>query len=226
MLVFQLFISPVSASNAPQELTVDERQKLFERFNSLQKDIYAVSASVSQEKQLAVLKEKVFLEGTVVAAKPNLLRWEVNRPERSVTVVDGERMIVYHPVEKEAQVYVVSENLVARNAVGFFSSAMGGSLSEMEKKFSVTVLRKDGEIICRLIPLSKMAGRYLSSVTIYYDEMTGLPRRFEMETPKGDRTVTKLTSVRTNPRITSETFKLKLPDDVWITNKIEPIKND
>ncbi|HJW85980.1 MAG TPA: hypothetical protein VJ440_05035, partial [Candidatus Brocadiaceae bacterium] len=41
----------------------------------------------------------------------------------------------------------------------------------------------------KLTPLSKMVGKYLSSIIIYYDGDTGLPHGFEMITPKSDKTV-------------------------------------
>ncbi len=69
----------------------------------LHKDMHSIFASVSQEKQLAALKKKVVVEGTVTMAKPNMLKWDVVKPERSVTVIDGETMTVYHPDIKEAQ---------------------------------------------------------------------------------------------------------------------------
>jgi outer membrane lipoprotein-sorting protein len=227
LLLALLCISPVVAvaSNDLQELSLDERQKIIEKFKELQKNIHSISALIKQEKHLAVLKKKVLTEGTLAMAKPNMLRWEIVKPEKSITVTDGGAMTVYHPDIKEAQVYSISENLMARNAMSFFPIAMNGSLFDLEKKFSASIFRRDGEIVYILIPLSKAAGRYMSSVTIYYDEATGLPRGFDMTTPKGDTTVTKLTDVRTNPELRPEMFNIKLPADVWITNKFEHNNN-
>lgn len=216
---------PCAANSPLQEVSVVEKQKILEKFKMLHKDMHSIYASVSQEKQLAALKKKVVVQGTVTMAKPNMLKWDVVKPERSVTVIDGETMTVYHPDIKEAQVYALSENLIARNAMSFFSTAMSGDLAEMEERFSVSIFKNDGEVVFRLVPTSKIVGRYLAAVVIHYDEKTALPKGFEMSTPKGDKTTTRLTNIKVNPDLTPGAFQLKMPLDVWVTNKVEPRSN-
>jgi outer membrane lipoprotein carrier protein len=198
-----------------------ENKIILERLSALRKDLHSIRADVSQEKQLAILRKKVYVSGAVTIAKPNRLRWEVSKPDRSVTVIDGETMTVYHPDLKEAQTYKLSENIMARNSLSLFASAMSGAIEELEKKFKVEVSSWENEIVLRLVPISRIAGRYLSSVTIYYDKAKGLPRAFEVLTPKGDSTLTKLENITINPPIDAETFRMKLPPDAWITNKFD-----
>lgn len=213
-----LFPLPSNSSAGGQELSPPERQKVLERLQSLQKNVHSLTAAVRQEKQLAALKKKVTVEGTVALAKPNLLRWEIERPERSLTVIDGQRLTVYHPDSKEAQVYALADHVIARNTMGFFTAAFGGSLEDMEKKFNVAVFREEGGIVFSLKPRSGMARKYLSEVVIRYNEETGLPREFEMLTPKGDRTVTILSDIKTNPALGPDAFVFKLPRGAWVTN--------
>ena len=216
---------PCNANSSLQELSAVERQKILEKFNMLHKNMHSIFASVSQEKQLAALKKKVVVEGTVTMASPNMLKWDVVKPEKSVTVIDGETMTVYHPDIKEAQIYVLSENLIARNAMNFFSTAMSGNLAEMEERFSVSIFKNEDEVVFRLVPTSKIVGRYLAAVVIHYDEKTALPKGFEMSTPKGDKTITRLTNIKVNPDLGPAVFQLKMPLDVWVTNKVEPRSN-
>ena len=220
-LSFTCRIFATSSNDSFYELHSGERQKIMEKMKSLQKNIHAISASVIQEKKLSALKKKVTIEGTVTMSKPNMIRWDITKPEKSLTVIDGETMTVYHPEVKEAQIYNISENFIASNTMSFFATAMGGDLSEMEKKFIVNVFQKDEEIIFKLVPLSKIAGRYLSSIMIYYDERSGLPKGFDVTTPKGDRTIIRLSNIKINPELKSDAFTIRLPSDVWITNKSE-----
>lgn len=222
LILILAFPFAIAASDDPfKEISGDEKQEILKRIGALQKDIHSICSSVSQEKMLSAMKDRIHVEGLVIMAKPNMLRWETVKPQKSITVIDGRTMTVYFPDEKEAQVYTLSENIIARNTMSFFSTAMGGDLSEMEKRFTVNMFRGDKGIIFKLTPLSKIAGRYISSLIINYDEATGLPMGFEITTAKGDRTVTTLSDIQSNYGTDPGIFKIKLPDDVTITNQFE-----
>jgi len=223
-LLFVFLASPFNtfaADDPLQEISGDEKQEILRKLSSLQKDIHSICSSVTQDKQLSAVKDKIHVEGLMIMAKPDMLRWETVKPRKSITVIDGRMMTVYYPDEKEAQVYTLSENFIARNTMTFFRSAIGGDLSEMEKRFTVNVFRGDNGIIFKLTPLSRIAGRYISSVTINYDEATGLPKGFEMTTARGDRTVTTLANIQSNYTADPDIFKIRLPDDVTVTNRTE-----
>jgi len=210
-----------ASSYIEQEVSSADKQRIFERLTELSKDTDSITATINQEKQLSLLKEKICVDGTLIMKKPNMFRWDIVKPDKSIIAVDGETMTVYHPEIKEAQVYNLIGNLIARNTMRFLMITMWGSLNEIEKNFTLNILRKEDEIIFKLVPVSKMISRYVSSIIIHYEESTGFPRGFEITTPKGDKTVTRLSNIKINPEIKTGTFKIKLPEYVRITNNFE-----
>ncbi|OHB37200.1 MAG: hypothetical protein A2099_04365 [Planctomycetes bacterium GWF2_39_10] len=222
-LLIGFFLSPSieASSYIEQGVSSADKQRIFERLTELSKDTDSITATINQEKQLSLLKEKICINGTVIMKKPNMFRWDIVKPDKSIIAVDGETMTVYHPEIKEAQVYNLIGNLIARNTMRFLTITMWGSLNEIEKNFTFNILRKEDEIIFKLVPVSKIISRYLSSIIIHYEEKTGFPRGFEITTPKGDKTVTRLSNIKINPEIKTGTFKIKLPEDVRITNNFE-----
>jgi outer membrane lipoprotein carrier protein len=223
LLISFLLSTPIKASSyVDQEVSPADKPRIFEKLKGLTRDIDSITAIVTQEKQVSLLKEKIRIDGTVIMKKPNMFRWDIVNPEESIIAIDGETMTIYHPDTKEAQVYNLSGSLIARNTVRFLTMTMWGSLTEIERNFTMDILRQEDEIIFELEPISKIISRYLSSIVIYYDEETGFPRGFEIITPKGDKTISKLSNIKINPEIKTGTFKIKLPEDVRITNKFEP----
>ena len=222
-LLIGFFLSPSieASSYIEQGVSSADKQRIFERLTELSKDTDSITATINQEKQLSLLKEKICINGTVIMKKPNMFRWDIVKPDKSIIAVDGETMTVYHPEIKEAQVYNLIGNLIARNTMRFLTITMWGSLNEIEKNFTLNILRKEDEIIFKLVPVSKMISRYVSSIIIHYEESTGFPRGFEITTPKGDKTVTRLSNIKINPEIKTGTFKIKLPEYVRITNNFE-----
>ena len=128
MALFFCLIFPTTIyalSDEGQEVSPADKQKIFEKLKELSKDTYAIIATVNQEKQVVLLKEKISVDGTVTMKKPNMFRWEMVRPGKSITVIDGEEMTVYTPESKEAQVYRLSDNTMARTSMKFFQQRCG-----------------------------------------------------------------------------------------------------
>ncbi len=204
-----------------QNESSETNHNVFERFLELTQNNHSIIANIHQEKHLALLEEKVHVYGTLTMKKPNMLRWDINKPDKSIIAIDGKDMIVYHPEAKEAQIHSVAANFTARNTMRFFSGILSGSLEEMEKKFIIEISREEGGISFHLAPKSKMARRYLSHIVIYYDKDASIPSAIGMFTPKGDKIMTRLSEVKINPVISADTFTIKLPADVLITNRID-----
>ncbi len=53
-------------------------------------------------------------------------------------------------------------------------------------------------------------------IIIFYNRQNGMPQSFEVKTPKGDRTVTKLADIEVDADINSGAFILKMPADVIV----------
>jgi|GEM_PF-1498866 len=226
---FLLFVIPPSlcwASNNLKGVEDPYEQKIIvESLKKLQSGISSVVATIYQEKHLRVLKKDLQIRGSIILQKPNRLRMETAAPEQSITVVNGKTMTVYHPVEKEAEVYDFTEDIIAKNTMQFFNSIVWGSFKRLKERFKVKMLRDNNLIVFELSPLSSIIAKYLSSITIEYDAETGLPEEFTLITPGGDKIQTRLSDIKINTTIKPGTFDLILPADVWITNRIEDDEN-
>lgn len=207
----------------PAASVSDDKYEILREIKEKHKDSYSIKAAVYQDKQIAALNKPVHVEGMMVLQRPGMLRWEAFSPEKSITVIDKKTITKYYPEDKEAEIRKLADNFIASNTMRFFSSVMWGAMEEMEKRFDVDISRNSDGIVVELVPLSKIVSKYLSSVVIFYNERTGLPRGFEMVTPNGDKTVTRLADVKMNPEIGADTFKLKLPADVRVRDYTEPM---
>ncbi|MBF0486579.1 MAG: outer membrane lipoprotein carrier protein LolA [Nitrospirae bacterium] len=221
------FSLPAQLLDSDTAVSPDDKIKLTRRIKDLLSGIDAVSAAVYQTKHLAMLKKAIESEGTVIIRKtPRALRWEAVRPERTVTIIGEKTITIYKPIEKEADIYDIEANIAAKQSMAFFSSTMWGDISELEKKFRTEIYLKNGLIIYRLIPISEMVLRYLTSIVIYFNDSTGIPAGFELTTPKGDKYMTSLRDVKKNPPFDIDTFSLKLPKEVWVRDHTKPDENN
>ncbi|MBI3397637.1 MAG: outer membrane lipoprotein chaperone LolA [Deltaproteobacteria bacterium] len=188
------------------------------KIKDVQKNIDAVSAVVYQRKKNQLLKNEIATEGTIILKRPNLLHWEVKKPEPLTIIVDGKIMWVYHPDVKEAQKYILSEQFIARQTMEFFSSAMAMSLEEIGKRFDIAAYNPNDSLIFEMRPKSSMAAKYLTAIYIWYKDGEGVPYKFEVIDKNGNSTVTELRDIVLNPSINASAFHFDIPKGVTITN--------
>jgi len=213
---------PASGGSGLEPISSD-KYEILKKIKNQHEHTHSIKATVYQDKILTALKQPLHIKGSIILQMPGLLRWETSVPEKSVMVIDRKAITQYYPDAKEAEIHKLSDNFIARNTMSFFTSVMWGALEEMDKKFNVTISGEKDEIIVELIPLSKMVSKYLSSVVIFYSESTGMPQGFEVTTPQGDKTVTRLEDIEMDPEIGEETFKLKMPADVYVRDYTETV---
>lgn len=207
---------PAAAGEPRPEVPVTgaDRARWFDRARERQKDIEGLKATVVQRRRHPSLKGEQVSEGTLLYRKPALLRWEVDRPDRLIVVMDGRTLTTYHPARKEAERKFVSDSLATRAAVEFLTVGMAFSLPDLERRFHVELLRGDGYFLLKLLPRGKWLARAVSSISIDHAEEGGTPRRIVVQGAGGDWTETRFTGVVTNPEFPPDAFALRLGPDV------------
>lgn len=200
-------------------LQSQEIREVVNKIKDAQKGIDAISAVAYQRKKTPLLAKEIATEGTIILKRPNLLHWEVKRPERLTIIVDGKIMWIYHPDSQEAQKYILSEQFIARQAMEFFSSAMDMSLEEMGKRFDVAVYNPNTSFVFEMRPKSSMAAKYLTAVYIWYKNGEGVPYKFEVLGKNGNTTITELRDVVVNPSLKESLFYFDVPAEAIITNR-------
>ncbi len=210
----------VSGNSSHMAASINNSE-IFEKIRNSHRNTHSIKATVYQEKNLRALNRPVHVKGTVILKKPGMLRWEALSPEKSITVINRKTITRYYPDSREADIRSLSDNFITRNTMTFFSSVMWGALEKMDKRFRVDISGEEGTLTVTLTPLSKMVSRYLSSIIIFYNEKNGMPQGFEVSTPAGDRTVTRLEDVEMDAVISDDTFRLKLPPNVVVNDFTE-----
>lgn len=200
-------------------LSVADSKATIEKLRVQHAGIETFSAVTLQKRSSALLAEEVRTEGAILLKKPNLLRWDIERPLRLMIAVDGTAMWIYRPDKKEVEKRVLSDDPVARYAMEFFSSTMNFSMERLSKRFFVELYKNDGSIILALRPRSKMASRHLESINIWYREEDGSPMRLVLKSKNKGITITEFKKVRLNVEAKAERFSLVLPGDVLIAGQ-------
>ncbi len=207
---------------AGKVMSTAERTRWFEQTRERQKGINGLSASVTQRKRHPLLKEEAVNKGKLSFRKPGALRWEVEKPESMIVVVDSDTITTYYPLRREAERRDVRDNIASRTAMDFLASGIFLSLPDLERRFLIDIFRGDGQVVLRLIPRSKMFSRSIASIRIVQDAAGGLPQRIVVQGTKGDLTETTFSKVVINPEFPPDAFTLRLGPEVHVTEAGRP----
>lgn len=220
ILALLLVPQPVFADDpvpSGKAMSAAETTRWFEDTRERQKGINGLSAAVTQRKRHPLLKEEAVSKGKLSFRKPGALRWEVEKPESMVVVVDSGTITTYYPLRREAERRDARDNIASRIAMDFLASGIFLSLPELERRFLVDLFREDSQVVLRMIPRSKMLSRSIASIRIVQDEAGGLPQRIVVQGTKGDLTETTFSGVVINPAFPPDTFTLRLGPEVRVT---------
>ncbi len=199
-----------------------ERVQVLDRLQKRQRDVTAVRATVVQRKRHPLLTAEAISEGTLLFKRPNQVRWEVEKPERTILVIDGHTLLTYHPDRNEAERRDLRDDFGSRATVDFLISGMSLDVGELEKRFQVDLYRGNGRLLLMLTPRSRWVAQAVTSVAIYQHEGEAVPRRIVVVGQKGDRTDTTLTHVIINPHFPEDAFSLRLGPEVRVTDVRKP----
>jgi len=213
---------PAEAASDDKAIQGEERAQVLDRLEQRQREVTSVRATVLQKKRHPLLREEAISEGTLLFKRPNHVRWEVNKPERTILVMDGHMLTIYRPDRDEAERRDLRQDLMSRAAVEFLTSGMSLDVAQLEKRFLVDLYRENDELALRLVPRSRIVAQAIASITIYQNDKEAIPHQIVVIGQKGDRTETTLTQVTINPRVPEDAFTLRLGSRVRVTDVGNP----
>ena len=210
------------AGLAENAIQGEERAQILDRLRERQREVTTVHATVVQRKRHPLLRAEAISQGTFLFKRPNLVRWEVDKPERTIILIDGHMLLIYRPDANEAERRDLRGDVASRAAADFLTSGMSLDLPALEKRFQVDLYRENGRLALMLTPRSRLVAQAVASVTIYQDETEAIPRQIVVVGQKGERTETTLTHVIINPQVPEDAFTLRLGPRVHVTDVGKP----
>lgn len=211
-------LRPGEAAPAENPIQGKERAAIIEELQARQRAVASVRATVIQKKRHPLLAAEVVSQGTLLFKRPNLVRWEVTKPDRTIILIDERTILTYHPDRQEAERRDLRDDFGARAAVEFFTSGMGLAVPDLEKRFQVDLYREGAELVVRLTPRSRFVAQAVASISIYQHTEDAVPQRIVIAGQKGDRTELSLRDVTINPQLPEDAFSLRLGPEVRVTD--------
>ena len=194
----------------------EKLDRLVERVKYEQNRIETIQARLVQHLTSELLLEPQVSRGWFRYRPPDALRWEFVEPEPLVIVMHGDVATTWYVDLGTAKVTDVGS--LSEQVLTYLGPA--GSLETLMKYFTVQVEFPEQEGAPYFLHLTadyRRVEKYATTIDIWVDAESYLPRSFKVVHASGDERLIELEDMVLNEPIDDEVFILSLPDDVEVT---------
>ncbi len=228
ILMGTMFVALAQASigveAGPRAAEDEAWQRTLEGIDTIAAGIADLTATFEERKYTALLRKPLVSTG-LVRIRGRLIRWDTQKPHRSVTFLDGRRISIYYPRRATVEIYEIEDRLT-QLAISPIPRP-----SVLREHFSLERLDtpQSGEhfdprkhIAIRLRPKSESLAEYVQRMDIVLDRQTACVLSVEMTDADGERTVLTFRDVKINTGLEVEDVQLTVPEGTRRVRPLEP----
>ena len=162
-----------------------------------------ISADFVQTRRLSELNMEVRITGSMVSELDGRLRWQVDAPVRSVTVIDREKLTHFDGETKKLSVIRQESFPWLRILRDSLDDWLSGEKARLTRRFQVSAPRPR---IVRLVPRESAQKKLFRSVELEFAEKGDLITVIRIEEITGDKLEIRFSRLKRDP---------VLPQDIW-----------
>jgi len=218
LLAFALFATALPQTASAADLTPAETQALLKSLEEHRAKSPSLTADFTEEKTTHLLTKPLVSSGTISFQIPNKFRREVIGQNPSITVSNGQKLWIYYPGFKEAELYTLGQKAYFDDSIAALTAGL--NFQNIEKFFTFKASRESATSPYRidLTPRSSGLKRIVKDLSVWVEEDAKI-QRTETTLPKGDRVVT--TYKNQHPAaLAASTFDFAPPSDAHISQPL------
>jgi len=133
---------------------------------SRSRGLETMTANYRETRKLALLKEPVLDEGTLIFRAPAMFRKESSKPGGALHLSDGSTLWVVFSDKNTAEKYPLKSHRALQDSFMALSKAF--NLTELNREFDVRGERSDGRVTLTLLPRRKGLKQSIRSVIVSF----------------------------------------------------------
>jgi outer membrane lipoprotein carrier protein len=203
---------PIRAADLPQPETAQLLTKLQEhraKFPSL-------TAEFTEEKTSQLLQKPIVSSGTLSFQAPNKFRRELKGSNASTMVSNGQRLWIYYPNLKEAELYALGQRPFFDDAIEALTAGL--NFQRVADFYRYTASKEPEGYKLVLTPKAAGLKRILKELTVWVDDNYKIERTIA-QLPKGDHVTTIYRNQRPTP-VAASAFEFAPPADAHVSQPL------
>jgi len=206
-----LALAPGAARAA--ELSPAETAQLLGRLQEHRAKYPSLTADFTEEKSSHLLEKPVVGSGTLAFSAPNKFRRELRGNNPSLMVSNGQRLWIYYPNFKEAELYPLGQQKFFDQAIEALTAGL--NFQNVAAFYRYTASREEGGYRLQLTPRGGGIKRILTSIAVTVDDEYRIQKTVAV-LPQGDTIVTSYRNQKPTP-VAASTFEYTPPADAHVS---------
>ena len=198
------------------ELAPAEATALLEKLQQHRAKFPTLTADFTEEKTTHLLKKPLTGNGTIAFQTPNKFRRELKGSNPSVTVSNGEKLWIYYPNFKEAELYTLGQRQFFDDSIAALTAGL--NFDHVGDYYRFKAFRESSGYRLVLTPKSGGLKRMLKELSVWVDDDFKIEKT-DATLPKEDRIVTTYRNQRPTP-VPAGTFDFTPPADAHISQPL------
>ncbi len=208
------FLTPAGAVFAEDKsaTTTPRQSDLSSLLNSIGKkisDFTSLKTEFTQEKEMAMFKEKLVLKGRIYLLKPGKIAWHVDSPVRYSVLITDKLIRQWDEDTNKVQELSLAKNPIFQNVLNqltvWFSGEYGSLLATNEVR-----VKQNDPLVLEFIPLEKnISKKVIKSITITFRDDQKYLKQILIREVNGDVTTINFINTLLNVPLDSSSFEVK-----------------
>jgi outer membrane lipoprotein-sorting protein len=180
--------------------------------NALGKKVSAfktLKTDFTQDKEMALFKEKLVLSGRIYLEKPNKIAWHVDKPLRYSVLITDKMIRQWDEDTNQVQEISLAKNPIFQNVLNQLTVWFSGEYGSLLETNTVRVVRHD-PLTVEFTPRDKnIAKKVIKSITITFRQDETYLQTIRIQELNGDVTTIHFTNTILNAPLDSSSFEVK-----------------
>ncbi|HXC92389.1 MAG TPA: outer membrane lipoprotein carrier protein LolA [Geobacteraceae bacterium] len=172
-------------------------------------DFKTLKTDFTQEKKMAMFKEKMVMKGRIYLQKPSKIAWHVDSPIRYSVLITDKLIRQWDSDTDKVQEISLAKNPIFQNVLNQMNVWFSGSYGSMLDTNTVTVLKTDPLVIEFLPKEGNIAKKVIKNITITFRSDQKYLQQIRILENSGDITTIRFSNTQMNPPLNSTNFEVK-----------------